>query len=1006
MKHVYLYFTIFLLVPFSIKAQWAYVGSGGFSPNVALYTTLAMDRSGTPFLAYSDTANAFKAAVKKYTGTSWTLVGTAGISNGKAQYISMVIDTAGKPLVAFGDSGIAGKLYVVKYTGTNWTNVGNLNTGAICQSTAITVDSKNNIYAAYNDTRNNNRAISMRFAAGAWTILDTTPGPAYFLSFTVNKTTDSVYLGYEDGAVGGRASLRNIKSHRFVGVQGFTNNVTNYNTTAIDHAGNFYMAYNDSTLGGAAAMMYNGSSWTQMGSANFSNGNARFTSITLTKQDSVIVGYSGPDSFATVMKFDGLNWAPLGTTGFSGLTVSYVSMACDTFGNPYIGFEDDWYGSRASVLKYMCARPPVPQLLVSDPVVCAGNQSILRIASGSQFAGIHWEWYKGSCNGTLVDTGTVIYVNPDTSTTYYVVGTGWCKTQDTCASTRIVVDTISTPSVTISADTNNVCYGTRITFTATPVNGGPSPIYQWKKNNHGLNAYGQHYVDSTLQNGDTIQCIMFPDGCSSLFLVASNIIINTINTITLPVITADGPLVFCHNDSVKLTVNAGNTRYHWSTGDSTLSITVHNTGTYSVTATTGVCSYSSSVSATAATTTLKPNITYTGQLIICNGGHVMLDAGIGYDKYRWSSGDSTQIIYADTTADYIVTVTQGTCTGKDTVSVLDTVMTLTVLIQPFGGAFACIGDTALLDAGIGFDTYHWSNGDTTRYLHATSNGNFNVTVTTNGCIGVDSSSAYFSTTPPPVIVSFDSILVVCSNRNITLHTTQMYDSYTWSNGAHGSIIVVTDSGTYNITVTSSGCSATNSAPVTVTNFHYIPFALDTVATDSAGVTLAKVVPPNPGAAYLWEANRPNISHHSNSDSLSIYCYLPARSYDWTIMADSIDSIRVIISYNGCSDTLPWTTVRCEQLINDIETVGSISTFSLQPNPATDVLHVTYSLSANAQMQLSVFDIEGRRLKWTEEENQLPGDHKADVDIKYLVSGIYILNLNDGKRSSNIRFVKL
>ncbi|MBK8672894.1 MAG: hypothetical protein IPN93_07880 [Bacteroidetes bacterium] len=41
----------------------------------------------------------------------------------------------------------------------------------------------------------------------------------------------------------------------------------------------------------------------------------------------------------------------------------------------------------------------------------------------------------------------------------------------------------------------------------------------------------------------------------------------------------------------------------------------------------------------------------------------------------------------------------------------------------------CFGDSTLLDAGVGFASYLWSNGKTTQTVYASNSGNLNVRVT-------------------------------------------------------------------------------------------------------------------------------------------------------------------------------------------------------------------------------------------------------------------------------------
>ena len=83
--------------------QWADVGSAGFSAGTATNTSIAIDRSGTPYVVYQDYGNSYNATVMKYNGSSWVNVGSAGFSVGVAQYTSIAIDSSGTPYVVYQD---------------------------------------------------------------------------------------------------------------------------------------------------------------------------------------------------------------------------------------------------------------------------------------------------------------------------------------------------------------------------------------------------------------------------------------------------------------------------------------------------------------------------------------------------------------------------------------------------------------------------------------------------------------------------------------------------------------------------------------------------------------------------------------------------------------------------------------------------------------------------------------------------------------------------------------
>ena len=107
----------------------------------------------------------------------------------------------------------------------------------------------------------------------------------------------------------------------------------------------------------------------------------------------------------------------------------------------------------------------------------------------------------------------------------------------------------------------------------------------------------------------------------------------------------------------------------WSTGSTSASISVTQTGNYTVTYTDGLGCVSTDdiqvdISVGSANVNLGPDT------LLCDGASVMLDAGAGFSSYDWSTGETTQMITVDTAGDYSITVTDANgCTGIDLINV-------------------------------------------------------------------------------------------------------------------------------------------------------------------------------------------------------------------------------------------------------------------------------------------------------------------------------------------------
>jgi hypothetical protein len=120
--------------------------------------------------------------------------------------------------------------------------------------------------------------------------------------------------------------------------------------------------------------------------------------------------------------------------------------------------------------------------------------------------------YDWKVNGTTMGTADTF------KTSSLVAGDEvWCYVtpNSSCTTTPVNSDTITiafgtvTPTASIAVTYGSIpsCDSTLITFTATPVNGGTAPTYQWFVNNAAVTgATNSFYTDQYLKNNDSIWC--------------------------------------------------------------------------------------------------------------------------------------------------------------------------------------------------------------------------------------------------------------------------------------------------------------------------------------------------------------------------------------------------------------------------------------------------------------------------------------------------------------------
>ncbi len=125
----------------------------------------------------------------------------------------------------------------------------------------------------------------------------------------------------------------------------------------------------------------------------------------------------------------------------------------------------------------------------------------------------------------------------------------------------------------------------------------------------------------------------------------------------------------------------------------------------------------------------------------------------------------------------------------------------------------CEGDPLVLDAGNDFETYLWSNGDTTRTTTVFTAGDYWCYVTNGPGCGKSDTISVVALPKPQLDLGSDVSL--CEGGFYTIDAGPGYASYLWPNGSTQQTFSVESSGTYWCEVTNDvGCSARDSVTIT------------------------------------------------------------------------------------------------------------------------------------------------------------------------------------------------
>ncbi|OJY93954.1 MAG: hypothetical protein BGP13_01565 [Sphingobacteriales bacterium 40-81] len=203
-----------------------------------------------------------------------------------------------------------------------------------------------------------------------------------------------------------------------------------------------------------------------------------------------------------------------------------------------------------------------------------GTTSFTSAVKGNSY---QWQQYSGS---TFVNISENAYFSGTQTATLQIINVpaSWNNYQYRCVINAnqfsevyglSITDTLVTPVVNITSNTDVTCPGNEVLFTAYPVNGGETPSFQWQVNGVNVGTNTHTFSSETFANDAEVNVIMTSSAlCPLPQTVKSNTIKVKVNLVLAPSVKIEQePGVICPNTHVTfnaIPVNGGQfPSYEW-----------------------------------------------------------------------------------------------------------------------------------------------------------------------------------------------------------------------------------------------------------------------------------------------------------------------------------------------------------------------------------------------------------------------------------------------------------
>jgi hypothetical protein len=571
-------------------ANWAIPVSFDTDKSAGLYTCMSVV-AGNPAISYYDASNSDLKYVRSADagGTLWAAPVTVDATGGFDLSLKIV---NGNPAMAYTSNNFDLKyVRASNSTGSSWGTPIIIDATVNAGYNSLSIINGNPAISYYDGINNDLKYVRASNSSGTlWdapvivasagvvglysslTIINGNPAIAYFDQ--TNGLLKYVRATNSTGTAWGTPVTVDLNS-----TVGLYPSLTTINgNPAISY---FYLNGND--LKFARASDINGTTWSGTVTVDGTATVGQYTSLVTVNGNPAISYYERNGEnlrYIRALNANGTVWSSPTIVYSNGNVGKYSSIAVLSNGSVGIAYYDEtefWPMFVAGTMN--CIEADVPTISASINPICNGTSTTLSISSGNLQHATDWQWYSGSCGGTLIGTGNSITVSPTFFTTYRVRGEGGCVQPGPCASISVSVS----PNANAGTITGNspLCIGETTFYTKNGNSGGSwsssDPLVATVNSSSGL--------VTTLSSGTTNIIYTVSSGCyspvsaSKTLSVSPNVYAGTVSGIS-PMCTGHSAIYTSNGDA------GGN----WSSSNPTIatvdesgSVTTLSSGTTKIT---------------------------------------------------------------------------------------------------------------------------------------------------------------------------------------------------------------------------------------------------------------------------------------------------------------------------------------------------------------------------------------------------------------------------------------